>query len=391
MRCFFNKNVLWLIVLAGLFAIWGFLAMREAAQEQAAATQQLDEIMRPLAEQSDQFGMQAAVQKGRFALNGVQQNYLAWFFAIFLMLAASIALVDFVSRNLHRPMRLRQVLAGYGFVAPAGVHLLIFSLGPILFALFISFHAWSILVPEKPFVGLANYAEVLSSDDFWNSLKNTALYTLHVPVGMAVSLGLALLLNRANLPGLGILRTIFFLPSITSFVAIAIVWQWIYNPDFGLLNYALSWLGLGPLQWLHHPGTALLSLMLMAIWVQVGYQMVIFLAGLQNIPALLYEAAIIDGAGAWQRFRHVTLPLLKPTTFFILVTSIIGSFQVFTQVYVMTEGGPLQATEVIVYHIYKNAWDYLRMGFASAMSFVLFVLIMVLTLLQFRLMGKRES
>ncbi|MCA9744093.1 sugar ABC transporter permease, partial [candidate division KSB1 bacterium] len=133
------------------------------------------------------------------------------------------------------------------------------------------------------------------------------------------------------------------------------------------------------------------SLMLMAIWVQAGYQMVIFLAGLQNIPAYLYEAALIDGASTWQRFRYVTLPMLKPTTFFVLVTSVIGSFQVFTQIYVMTEGGPLQATEVIVYHIYKNAWDYLRMGFASAMSFVLFVIIMFLTLLQFRMMGQRSD
>lgn len=382
-----HKNSLWLIALTVLFALWGFFAVQEAVHEQATTISQLEALTATHSAPA----VQAALQQSKFVLNGVRQNYLGWFFAIFILLIAMIALVDFVSRNLQRPMRLRQVLAGYGFVAPAGVQLLLFSLGPILFALFISFHSWSILAQEKPFVGWDNYAEVLGSGDFWNSLKNTALYTLHVPVGMAVSLGLALLLNRAKLPGLGILRTIFYLPSITSFVAIAIVWQWIYNPDFGLMNYALSWLGLGPYEWLHNPGTALLSLMLMAIWVQAGYQMVIFLAGLQNIPAYLYEAALIDGASTWQRFRYVTLPMLKPTTFFVLVTSVIGSFQVFTQIYVMTEGGPLQATEVIVYHIYKNAWDYLRMGFASAMSFVLFVIIMFLTLLQFRMMGQRSD
>lgn len=333
----------------------------------------------------------AALRRARFALAEQRAFYLGLSFLIWAGLFLFCAAVLYALRHRHRPATLRRHFAGFGFIAPAAAHLILFSLLPVAFAFYISFHRWSILSPERPFVGLANYQEVLGSRDFWNSLKNTALYTLHVPAGMAVSLMLALLLNRKGVPGLGVLRTIFYLPSITSFVAIAIVWLWIYNPEFGLLNYALSRLGLGPYPWLNDPSTALLSLMLMAIWIQAGYQMVIYLAGLQNIPAFLYEAAVIDGAGRWQRFRHITWPLLQPTTFFILVTSMIGSFQVFTQIYVMTEGGPLKATEVIVYYIYKNAWDYLRMGYASAMSFILFLIIMGLTLLQFKWMGRREA
>ena len=331
------------------------------------------------------------IRSAKFALQGVRNIFLAWHFIVVLLAALLFVLVRFVIQNLSCPGKLRRILAGYGFIAPAGLHLLIFSLGPILFALYISFHAWGVLTPERPFVGGANYQEAIASAEFWNSLKNTAIFALHVPFGMAVSLGLAMLMNRTKLPGLGVLRTIFYLPSITSFVAIAIVWQWIYNPDFGLMNYALSFFGIGPGEWLHSPRTALLSLMLMAVWVQAGYQMVIFLAGLQNIPAYLYEAATIDGANAWQQFWRITFPMLRPTTFFILVTSMIGSFQVFTQVYVMTEGGPLQATEVIVYYIYKNAWDYLRMGYASAVSFILFAIIMALTWAQFKMLGKRQE
>ena len=303
-----------------------------------------------------------------------------------LLFFATLAIV----RNLSRPVHLKTALTGLGFILPSFLHLLIFSFIPIAFAFYISFHIWSILSPEKPFIGLDNYREVFASRDFWNSLKNTSLYVLHVPVGMAVSLMLALIMNRKNLPGLGLFRTLFYLPSITSFVAIAIVWQWIYNPEFGLLNYVLSKMQLGPYPWLNSPKTALLSLMLMAIWLQAGYQMVIYLAGLQNIPEYLYEAAKIDGANRWQLFWRITFPMLKPTTFFILVTSLIGSFQVFTQIYVMTEGGPLKSTDVVVYHIYKNAWDFLRMGYASAMSFVLFFIIMALTLLQFHFMRRRE-
>lgn len=375
-------------ILLPVILSWMAAGILQANGTYGSAGSQITDL---LSARLDAGAMAPLLREAKFALQGARAEFLGWLAVCCVFSLLAYFGFSFVARNLRRPAYLRRVLAGYGFLSPAAAHLVLFSLAPILFALYISFYSWSILTPERPFVGFENYHEVLTNRDFWNSLKNTALYTLHVPVGMAVALGLALMLNRKNFPGLGLLRTIFYLPSITSFVAIAIVWQWIYNPDFGLLNYALSFLDLGPYPWLNAPATALISLMLMAVWIQAGYQMVIFLAGLQNIPKELYDAAKIDGAGSWQRFRRITLPLLQPTTFFILVTSVIGSFQVFTQIYVMTEGGPLKATEVIVYHIYKNAWDYLRMGYASAMSFLLFVIIMALTLVQFRFMSRRQT
>ena len=170
---------------------------------------------------------------------------------------------------------------------------------------------------------------------------------------------------------------------------IAQVWMWIFHPSFGAANYLLSIAGLPPLQWLNSTQTAMISVMVFSVWLGLGYQMVIFLAGLQGIPQELYEAARIDGASPWQRFICLTLPLLKPTTFFILVTSLIGSFQVFTSIYVMTAGGPVGSTDVFVYHIYQTAWEQLRMGYAAALSWVLFVIIMIATWIQFRFIGQR--
>ena len=318
------------------------------------------------------------------------------FGAELVLLAGLVALVLWTALvlltvwNLERPRTLRAAYTAYGFLTPAIVGLLLFFVGPMIFALYISFHEWSIVEQAKPFVGLGNYAELLRNGDFRHALWITFLYTLHVPVSMALALGLALLLNRP-LRGVGVFRTLFFLPSITSFVAIAMVWEWIYNPDFGLANWVLGLFGLSGSGWLSDPGTALLSLMLMAIWIGVGYQMVIFLAGLQSIPQSLYDAATIDGAGPVRRFLRITLPLLRPTTFFVLVTSVIGSFQVFTQVYIMTDGGPVRATDVVVYHIYTAAWDRFRMGEAAAMSWVLFAILLVVTLVLFRFTGRETS
>ncbi len=290
----------------------------------------------------------------------------------------------------HRRLRLREALHAWAFLAPSLAHLLLFSIGPILFALYLSFHRWNLVEAQRPFVGLANYRSLLGDAGFGHALVNTALYVLFVPVGMAVALALALLVNR-RMRGLRLLRTLFFLPYITSFVAISLVWKWMYDPDFGLFNNILSRLGLPPQPWLSSPGTAMPSLMIMSVWMYAGYMMVIFLAGLQNIPESLYESARIDGAGAWQRFRRITLPMLRPTTFFVLVTMVIFMFQVFTAVYVMTEGGPLHATDVIVYHIYRSAWEYLRMGYASAMAWVLFGIVFVITLIQYFWMGRRAE
>ncbi|HEX7120646.1 MAG TPA: sugar ABC transporter permease [Longimicrobiales bacterium] len=283
--------------------------------------------------------------------------------------------------------RLREAVRGWAFLAPSFAHLLLFSVGPILFSLWLSFHEWNLVEAERPFVGLANYAALLRDAPFWRAVRNTAVYVLFVPAGMLVALALALLVDR-KLPGVRLLRTVLFLPYVTSFVAISLVWKWMFEPDFGLLNRALGWFGIAPQPWLSAPETALPSLMLMSIWMYAGYMMVLFLAGLQNIPRSLYESARIDGANAWQRFTRITLPLLRPTTFFVLVTMVIFMFQVFTAIYVMTEGGPLHATDVIVYHIYRNAWEYLRMGYASAMAWVLFGVVFAVTLVQFRFLGR---
>jgi len=305
-----------------------------------------------------------------------------------LMALAGLAFFMLISILSTRGKERRRLLEGYSFLTPSLIHLVVFIFVPLLFSLYLSFHRWNVILPEKPFVGLENFRMLLKDRLFWNAMKNTAIYTLHVPVGMALSLAVAVMLNQ-RIRGVNLFRTLYFLPSVSSFVAIAMVWTWLYQPQYGLLNFILRKLGLGTLPWLSSPSTALISIMIMSIWISIGYQMVIFLAGLQGIPEYLYEAAIIDGASAWQRFRRITLPLLTPTTFFVLVTSIIGSFQVFTSVYVMTEGGPNRATDVVVYHIYQNAWEYLRMGYASAMSWVLFVVILIATYVQFKLLGRR--
>ncbi len=290
--------------------------------------------------------------------------------------------------SVARPLELHEASRAWAFLAPSLAHLLLFSIGPIIFSLWLSFHEWDLLSPARPFVGLDNYRALAADPDFLRSLLNTALYVTFVPAAMVVALGLALLLNR-NIPGVRVLRAVFFLPYITSFVAISLVWRWMFQPDVGLLNGILGWLQIPPQPWLSSPASALPSLMLMSVWMYAGYMMVIFLSGLQSIPASLYESARIDGAGAWQRFLHITLPLLRPTTLFVLVTMVIFMFQVFTAVYVMTEGGPLHATDVIVYHIYRNAWEYLRMGYASAMAWVLFAIVFLITLVQFRWLGGR--
>ncbi len=323
-------------------------------------------------------------------LEDSRKTVLFWLAGLYSLLAVGVLVFGSLRAASRSGLELREAIGAWSFIAPSLILLLVFSAAPLIFAFYLSFHEWNLLEPAKPFVGLRHYRELTGDGLFWTAAKNTAVYSLYVPATMALALGVAILLNR-SIRGVALLRAVFFLPYITSFVAISIVWQWMYDPDFGLFNWVLGSIGLGPFPWLNSPSTALLALMLMAIWIHIGFQMVIFLAGLQAIPNELYEAAIIDGAGPWRRFQRITLPLLRPTTFFVLVTSVIGSFQVFTFVYVMTEGGPLHATDVIVYHIYQNAWQFLRMGYASAMSWVLFAVIFAITLLQFRLLGRKMT
>ena len=306
-----------------------------------------------------------------------------------LLAAASVLmLAAWAASPRHPAAERRAAVAAWGFLAPSAVHLVVFTAGPLLFTAWLSLHDWDLLAPARPFVGLGNYRELAGDPLFWNALRNTALYSLYVPVTMALALGAALLLDQP-LRGVRILRAIVFLPTIVSYVAIAMVWQWMYHADYGLLNYLLAALGGTGIDWLGNPRTALLAVMVVSAWVQVGYQMVVYLAGLQGIPAPLHEAARLDGAGRWARFRHITLPLLRPVSLYLFITGMIWSFQVFTLVYVMTEGGPVRSTDVLVYQIYQNAFEFRRMGYASAISWVLFVILVVLTAAQWRLFNRR--
>jgi ABC-type sugar transport system permease subunit len=284
--------------------------------------------------------------------------------------------------------RRREAVTAWTFLGIPLAHLAVFSLAPVGFTVYLAFHSWGLLERQQRFVGLANFRELAGDGLFWTTLRNTAVYVAYVPITMAAAIGLAVLLNRRR-AGVRVLRAIVFVPYVTSMVAIAIVWQWMFNADFGLVNYALHLVGLPAVDWLGSPRFALLSIICVTVWTQVGYQMLIFLAGLQGIPQAYHDAALVDGASAWQRFRHVTLPLLRPVILFVLVTGIIAGFQVFTLVYMMTEGGPLHSTDVIVYRIYQTAWEFLRFGYASAMAVILALVLLAATAVQFRLLGRR--
>lgn len=281
----------------------------------------------------------------------------------------------------------QEAIFGYLFILPALAILAIFVIYPVISGFVISFLEWDVLSASH-FVGLDNYRKLLVDTDFKTALWNTAYYAgVTVPLTILISLGLALLLNQ-GLIGTATYRAIYFLPVITSSVAISVVWKWIYNPDYGLLNIALYSLGLPCPDWLGSTTWAMPAIIIMSIWRGLGSNIVIFLAGLQGVPRSLYEAATIDGASRYQLFRHITLPLISPTTFFVLVMSVISSFQVFDQVMVMTQGGPGNATLVVVYHIYREAFRNFRMGYASAAAYVLFLLILILTLFQW--VGRRR-
>jgi multiple sugar transport system permease protein len=274
----------------------------------------------------------------------------------------------------------REALTFYLLVSPWLVGFLLFVLGPMLASLGISFTRWDLLSPAR-FIGLDNYARMFTRDPlFWQSLKVTVLYTVvYVPVELAGGLALALLVNQ-KLRGLSIFRTILYLPSVLPGVAFVVVWMWILNPDVGLVNTVLGWVGIEGPRWLASPQWALPALLLMSLW-GLGRTMVIYLASLQGVPQHLYEAAAIDGAGAWHSFWRITLPLLTPTLFFNLVLSVISTFQTFTSAFVATDGGPLDSTLFYVLYLFRQAFQFFNMGYASALAWVLFAIILALTLL----------
>ncbi|MCZ7568684.1 MAG: sugar ABC transporter permease [Ardenticatenaceae bacterium] len=341
------------------------------------------------------------------------------------------------------PLRSRQRedwVAGYTFLAPAAIILLIFLVVPILFALWISFRDWSGLNPpaQSTWVGLRNYADLLIQNnirrtDFFIALKNTTFYALGVvPLQTALALLLASIVNQKWLKGRTFFRTSFYLPSITSSVAISLIFMWLYQRN-GLINRLIEAIMLGNVQpinwlaspnglihnllslfgitlrtappWLTHteilgqtvwqwisgPSVALTAIMLLNIWTTSGTMMLIFMAALQDIPRAVYEAAIMDGATSAQTFRYVTVPMLRPTIFFVVTIGLIGTYQVFDQVYVMTAGGPVKTTLTVAYLVYRNGFDNAAMGVGAATAFILFVLIFVLTLIQRRVIGEKAA
>jgi multiple sugar transport system permease protein len=275
---------------------------------------------------------------------------------------------------------------GWLFVAPATIHLLVFALIPMAYAFVISLYKYQIFRENPQFTGIQNYSLALSEDPFRNALWQSFRYALlSVPLGMALALVVALMVNQ-KLRGMAIFRTLYYIPAISSGVAIAMLWTYVFLPDTGMINMATSLFGIESKDFLNKTEWAMWALVFMSMWVGLGPRMVLFLAGLINIPQSLYEAAQLDGASPWKQFWKVTLPMLVPTTFFVMVTSTIGAMQVFTPVYMMTKGGPEESTDVVGYHIYTEAWVNFNTGLASAKSFVLLAVIVVISIFQLRMM-----
>ena len=284
--------------------------------------------------------------------------------------------------------------AAWLFLAPALALIGVFFFVPVAAALLLSltdFDIYAVASSENTrFVGLHNYVQLLKTPLFWSSLRNTFYFALvGGPLTIAVSLGAALLVNAKLVRWRSFFRTIYFTPFVTTLVAVAIVWRYLYHTRYGLLNYMLVTLGMSPIDWLGDPRWAMPAIILMAVWKNFGYNMLIFIAGLQSIPDELYDAANVDGAGAVRQFMNVTLPMLGPTLLFVGVITMIGYFQLFAEPYVMTQGGPLRSTTSVVLYMYEEGFRWWRMGYAAAIAFVLFIVILLATLVQFRLQRER--
>ncbi|HEY8794859.1 MAG TPA: sugar ABC transporter permease [Gemmatimonadaceae bacterium] len=286
--------------------------------------------------------------------------------------------------------------AGWLFIAPAITLIAVFFFLPVGASLLLSITDFDLYAVANPsnvrFVGTRNYTELLQNPTFWLALKNTFYFALiGGPLTVATSLGAALLLNAKVVRFKTLFRTIYFLPFVTTLVAVAIVWRYLYHPQYGFLNYALGAIGIHPIDWLGDPRWAMPAIILLAVWKNFGYNMLIFIAGLQSVPEDLYEAAALDGAGAVRQFWHVTLPNLAPTFFFVGVVTMIGYFQLFAEPYVMTTGGPLGATTSLVLFMYEEGFRWWRLGVAASIAFLLFLIILVWTAIQLRLERRLAS
>jgi ABC-type sugar transport system permease subunit len=285
-----------------------------------------------------------------------------------------------------------ETFSAYAYLLPSLVIFVAFTFFPAIYSMVVSLFRWNMPL-KSVFVGFENYGYLFSdpieSRVFWKSFFNTFYFSLGVPINLFVSLLIAMLLNR-KMPGVGIFRTTFFLPAITSMAAASVVWLWLFHPaQYGLFNSILIQLGLPLQRWLRDPVLAMPCLILMGVWAGMGYNIIIFLAGLQSIPHTYYEAAKIDGAGALALFRHITWPLLSPTLFYILTVGMINSLKAFTEIDVMTQGGPLNATTTMAYYLYQNAFQFFQMGKASAVAVLLFIMLFLMTWIQFRYIDRR--
>jgi multiple sugar transport system permease protein len=288
-----------------------------------------------------------------------------------------------------------QAGAAWWFVAPALVVIGVFFALPVVAALAISLTDFDIYALADTrnlrLIGLRNYVELLQTPLFWQALGNTLYFVVvGVPLSIAVSFGAALLLHSRLVRFQGVFRTALFAPVVTTLVAVAVIWRYLFNPSYGLLNYGLGRLGISPVDWLGDPAWAMPAIIVFAVWKNFGYNMVILLAGLQSIPEPLYEAARIDGASVWRQFRHVTLPMLAPIVTMVNILTIAGYFQLFAEPYVMTQGGPLQSTVSVLYFMYEEGFKYWNLGSASAVAFVLFFLMLSVTRLQ-QMLARRWS
>jgi multiple sugar transport system permease protein len=303
------------------------------------------------------------------------------------VLANSKMAVSIPKRKKSR-MEREQIFYGYLFLIPSLIGFIIFILIPTIGSSLLSFFKWDLITTPK-FAGMQNYKLMFQDELFWTVLKNTIVYTVGtIPIGMLLSFIIAYLLNQ-KIKGVNIYRAIYFLPVMASATAIAVIWKWIFEKDFGLFNYFLSLFGMtnGP-PWLANSKWAMFAVIIMNIWRHVGYDMVIYLAALQGISREYYESAYIDGANTWHILRYITLPLVSYSTFFILIMNIIHSMQVFDTIFVMTHGGPGYSTQVLVYYIYTNAFQYFKMGYAAAGAWILFLIIFVFTLIQMKVQKK---
>lgn len=292
------------------------------------------------------------------------------------------------SKAAHK-LRRKNTLTALSFIAPNFIGFFLFTLIPVIFSLVLAFMKWdSFGTPE--FVGLKNFSKMLNDDTFWISLKNTFLYTIGVvPLTLICSLGLAILLNK-KIRGMKFFRTAFFFPYVTSLVAIAVVWNMLFHPTMGPINQFLRLFIENPPGWTSSSDWALTAIVIVSVWRGMGYYMILYLAGLQSVPKELYEAASMDGANKWKQFLNVTVPSLRPTTFFVTIMLVINCFKIFDLVQVMTAGGPGRATNVLVYQIYNEAFVKFNFGYASAIAMVLFVIVLSITVIQFKWNQRQE-